>query len=174
LTSISNDDWEKEEQESGEEASLSSNEELDDERGFGSLAHPDERTSLLPPTGISTNEHDGKQPSEETQKTRRSKKVHRVHRQAGVAPPPDQAATKQTYNQAMAAAFSEQPQHQASSKVSLIMLKEISSIICGMGSSHMCILLSSLAVVSQKPQSKEKISSQTAQSSSSARRRFLF
>jgi hypothetical protein len=126
LTSINNDDWEKEEQKSGAEESLSPSEESDDEQGFGSSAHPDERTSLLPPTGISTNEQDGKRPSEETRKRRRGKKVHRVHRQVGVVPPPDQASTVRADNRATAAAFYEQsqnqqPQNQVGSKVSVAM-----------------------------------------------------
>jgi hypothetical protein len=172
LTSITNDDWEKEEQESGGEASCSSSEAMDDERSFGGLPHPNERTSLLPPTGISTNEQDGKQSSEETHKTRRGKKKDRVHRQAAIAPPLDQVSTMRGDNRAMAAAFYDQPQHQPGSKVSVTMLKGMSSIICGMDLSHTCILFSILAVVSQTPESEEKISSQTSQSSSSVRRRF--
>jgi hypothetical protein len=171
LASISNDDWEKDEQKSGGEEDLSSSDKLNDDRGFGSLAHPDERTSLLPPTGISTNEQDGKKRSEETQKTRRGKKVQRVHRKVVVGPPPDHASTMRADNRPMDAAFYEQPHQQAGSKVSVTMLKVLSSITCGMDLSHTCILFSSLAV-SQTPQREEKIPSQTSQSSSSVRRRF--
>ena len=82
LTSISNDDWEEQkvDQANRSNSGLSSSE--DEERGFRS-GHaidddeepPNERSSLLPPTGISTNERDGKhQPSYSSEDNRRSRR----------------------------------------------------------------------------------------------------